>query len=212
MIYMIVNLRIFNLIGLAFCLSFGASANATTENIKTANPVNKQLVVETSFVYTVSPYTNGKIILRGSGSDNFNYLTPESALVSYLTSFQIGSYARMRQSWTIDSLRLMDQIDKKTNVSTEERFKTISEKYRNSDINLKNRIVYDKFVLIDFELRQLNELVMQDTLAFVKDKDDQWRLTQELAGIPILANWNAASGRIRLPPLRNFLDLVNGNR
>ena len=177
---------------------------------KTQAAKSKQLIVETVYKFDLFDYERAATVSIGTLVVNEKALTPEDAIARLVKAFVSKDYARMRTSWTNDSLRLMDGVDKKFGIDSLVRFKQIADTYKGTDINFNTKIVFDKYILIEFNLKDLEKTILRDTMVAVLE-NNEWKITQELAGNPIVSNWNAQTGRVRLPFTRTFTEITGRN-
>ena len=192
---------------LIFFAFHNLSTAQSVDEFKTSAATAKQLVVENVYRYETMGYVQDTKISIDTRPWNEKSINPEDCLIKLAKAFREKNYSRMQSVWTGDSLRMMQAIDKKAGIESENRFMQVAERYHGDAIYFHTKVVFEKYVLIEFSIQKSTTLILRDTMALVQVQGE-WKLTQELAGNPIVANWNAPAGRVRIPVTRNFLEIT----
>lgn len=189
-------------------LTFGATlAQNVTEvptKYKTSDSKFLTLIVETVYPYKVETYAPGTNIPIVGKALNKQDL-PEDTVSALLSSMKAKDWDWNSQLWTPDSLKEMAMKDKQKGTTPQDWLKVWS-KEANYQYVYVSRVLYSKFVLIEYEAQSVNgKKVYRDSIA-MEQINGKWYLTQKLAADPILTHWNNPSGRVQAAPNNLFVN------
>jgi hypothetical protein len=91
----------------AACLALWAMHPALTHAQKFGTPASRQLIVESSYLYTRYPYAEALGFMAGKDLPAMEQAGPEMALARYLTALAKGQVSESLAAWTADSQKLI---------------------------------------------------------------------------------------------------------
>jgi hypothetical protein len=188
-------------------VGFG-SLNATAQvndfalSVKASSSKFKTLVVETTYIYRVLELKPSlRISIEQYPEQSDANTKPERVLQEQFAAMKQGNYERFMSTWTRASQKEMDARNASKKFDKSFWIGKWHETLPGKAIDIKNFIVYSRFVLIQYSLVDATsgKEFATDTVAFVKE-NGLWKMTQELAYEAILSNWNSPTGRVQVPP------------
>lgn len=191
---------------LAACSMMAAQAQAQAPEfvpaVKTTPSRIRSLVVEKTYLFRVLEVTPPVRLTADAYPAPLDAASPpESVLQEQFMAMKQGDYARFMNTWTAAS---QNDLNARNAASKRDKAFWIA-KWREllpgKAIELRNFVVYARFVLIQYALvdARTGAQAGKDTVAFVRE-NGIWKMTQELAYDPVLASWDEPTGRIRVPP------------
>lgn len=184
-------------LSVAAVAAFGAEP-AATRSTPPPHAVHKALIVETVYPYSVAALQPA-LVVQPLTRSAASFDRPEDAMVAHFSAMLAGDFEWFMSTWTAPSQALMRSRDQQRARKPAYWTGLWSKVYAGRRIELLNRIDYGEYVLIEYGLYAPGEQSpgFRDTVATVKE-NGRWKLTQELAREPILANWNSTSGRVQV--------------
>jgi len=174
---------------------------ATAENsFKFSQPEFKELIVEYSYPYMVSTYSDNQNIDFLKDQALANYNTPEDALLSFLSAMANKNYEWFLNSWTQKDRAKIITEDKEKGWD-QEFFYIIWDKMLNGkSLKLLKRIERNQYVYIGYALvpDDHGSDDKPESLAFVYE-NNSWHVTNAALCDPVLTGWNTPDQKIRRP-------------
>jgi hypothetical protein len=185
--------------------AFPTSAIAAQElaammpNYPTSQPVTKTLVVEQLHVFRLAKYSPPYLLRLDVKSGAPSFATPEDAVLAHFRAMKQRDFSKFMTTWTKDSQAFMRKRDEERGRAEAFWVSAWEKALERQKVELSSWLQYGKYILIEYRMSREDGpgTVFEDTVALTRE-NGEWKLTQELAADPILANWNAPTGRIQI--------------
>lgn len=155
----------------------------------------RTLTVESTYLFSTQAYRALTDLVKPKRVD-----TPEATLFFHFDAMRRGDYESFLKTWTSESVAEMNErnrIQQRDRAFWLEKWAKV---YPDAKVQLLHRLVYRKFVLIEYRLiDKTGKKLMDDTVA-LRQEGGGWKLTQELKNEPLLFSWNEPTRRVRIPP------------
>jgi hypothetical protein len=180
----------------AACLALWAMQPALSHAQKLGTPAARQLIVETSYLYTRYPYAEAIGFTANKDLPAVEQAGPEMALARYLTALARGQVNESLAAWTADSQKLIRK--KNSSISESELRQSMVTTNNGVRFDLLARVVYGDYVMIEIVPRPQPGQPKPETDSYALKKVGlAWLLTQELADDPVMCCRDSGQQRIR---------------
>jgi hypothetical protein len=154
-----------------------------------AAPEKGEFVVEHVYTFTFRRYASPVTISGARVSAP--YTTPEHVASAQLSAMMRGDYDAFLTTWSEEARRRFDVDDKKQGRSPAFWVSAWQKALSKRPVRLLGRIETGRFVLVEYELGQIDNVTpFIDTIPTRSFENQGWLATQELSEDPVLINWN----------------------